>query len=590
MVAILATSGSSLILLFAGIAAACEVVDPPKCEAPGVTTGSASPSTTTAYLYGTVDPNGCHTTYTFKYGLTTSYTGESSDTAGDADFALGASGFASGLQPNTTYHYRLYATNSGGTNSGADKTFKTSENPVPPPTPVPPTVTTEAATEITSNGATLNGFVNPNGYSTTYKFEYGTSEGLLNKSTSSVSIGTASKKVRAEVNLEPATQYFFRISATNSGGTATGSKLKFTTAQALWKINASPNPGASGSLLQDVSCEPSTAVCTAVGRSTSSGADSPMALRWNGTSWSEQTAAKKSGATHTRLFGVDCPSETRCLAVGNHQSAEGPSVLSEIWNEGKWNVQTTPLPSESTSSEFVAIGCNSTATCTAVGSAMIGGVKKAVAERWTSPNWALSPVPIPEGAKSSQLDGVDCLWSNFCVAVGRYTTSGNAIRSLVMFWNGEWSLQTVTDPAEAVESSLLDVSCTPTPNRCTAVGIWKNSAGQQFTSAYRFNGVTTWTLQGTPNPSGSKTSTFQEVSCATETSCTAVGSWVGSGSTKTLAAEWDGTNWSLQSPPNPSGTIFSSLLGVSCRSSSCLGVGWTVDSSFAVKTLSEFRE
>ncbi|HEY5941858.1 MAG TPA: RHS repeat-associated core domain-containing protein [Solirubrobacterales bacterium] len=362
---------------------------------------------------------------------------------------------------------------------------------------------------------------------------------------------------------------------------ALSAALSLSVASAAWSIqNTSPPPKESATYLYDVSCEPSsTELCTAVGRSNKSGVDSPLALRRSGTSWSEQTAAKKSGATHTRLFGVDCPSETRCLAVGNHQSAGGPSVLSEIWNEGKWNVQTTPLPTESTSSEFAAIGCSSTAQCSAVGSAMIGGVKTAIAERWTSPNWALSSIPIPAGATSSQLDGVDCIWSNFCAAVGRYTTSGGSVKSLVMFWNGEWKLHTVTDPEGAVESTLLDVACTPTPNRCTAVGGWKNNKGEQFTLAYRFNGVTTWTLQSTPNPSGSTESLFQDVSCASETSCTAVGSWVssGGGSNRTLAEGWNGSSWLLDSTPNPPGEAFNSLFGVSCRSISCLGVGWSLN-------------
>lgn len=355
--------------------------------------------------------------------------------------------------------------------------------------------------------------------------------------------------------------------------------LSVPVAGAAWSLQTTPSPpGGTANYLYDVSCEPSTNVCTSVGKSTTSLVDSPVAQRWNGTSWSEQTAAKKSGATHTRLFGVDCPSETRCLAVGNHQSSEGPSVLSEIWNEGKWTVQTTPLPSESTSSEFVAIGCNSTANCTAVGSAVIGGVKKAIAERWTSPNWALSSIPIPEGATSSQLDGVDCLWSNFCAAVGRYTTSGGSVKSLVVFWNGtEWSLQSVTDPVGAVQSTLLDVSCTPTPNRCTAVGGWKNSSNEQFTLAYRFNGVTTWTLQSTPTPAGSIASVFQGVSCATETSCTAAGSWVSGsgGSNQTLAEEWNGSSWAIQSTENPAGAGFDAFFGVSCQSTTCIGAGWS---------------
>ncbi|HEV2857585.1 MAG TPA: hypothetical protein VGW80_04190 [Solirubrobacterales bacterium] len=437
--------------------------------------------------------------------------------------------------------------------------------------------------------------MDPEGYSTSYNFEYGTKETELSKTTSTVSdlTGSTALKKEVKVSLAAGTKYYFRITATNQNGTAQGKILSFTTTSSLWSIKESPNPGTSGNVLYDVSCEPSTSVCTSVGKSTSSGVDSPIALRWNGLSWSEQTAAKKSGATHTRLLGVDCPSETRCLAVGNHQSSEGPSVLSELWNEGKWSVQTTPLPTESASSEFVAIGCNSTASCTAVGSAMIGGVRTAIAERWTSPTWALSSIPIPEGAKSSQLDGVDCLWSNFCVAVGRYTTSGGSVKSLVEFWNGtEWSIQTVTDPEGAAQSTLLDVACSPTPNRCTAVGGWKNSAYEQFTLAYRFNGVTTWTLQSTSNPSGSIASVFQEVSCPAETACTADGSWVssGGGSNMTLAETWNGTSWSIQGTPNPSGAIFSAFFGLSCRSTTCMGVGWSEDSSGVDSTLSQFRE
>jgi RHS repeat-associated protein len=363
---------------------------------------------------------------------------------------------------------------------------------------------------------------------------------------------------------------------------ALSAALSVSVASAAWSIQNTPAPPkGSATYLYDVSCEPSsTEHCTAVGTSNKSGVDSPLALRRNGTSWSEQAPAKKSGATHTRLFGVDCPSETRCLAVGNHQSAGSPSLLSEVWNESKWSVQTTPVPAEATSSELAAIGCSSTAQCSAVGSAVIGGVKTAIAERWTSPTWSLQTIPIPEGAKSSQLDGVDCLWSNFCAAVGRYTTSGGSVKSLVMFWNGtEWKLHTVTDPGGAVESTLLDVSCTPTPNRCTAVGGWKNSKGEQFTMAYRFNGVTTWTLQSTPNPSGSTESLFQDVSCATETSCTAAGSWVssGGGSNRTLAEGWNGSSWSLESTANPPGEAFNSLFGVSCRGVSCLGVGWSLN-------------
>ncbi len=364
-------------------------------------------------------------------------------------------------------------------------------------------------------------------------------------------------------------------------------------AGAAWSIQSTPNPGASGNALIDVGCEPSsTNLCTAVGRSDSSEAESPLALRWNGSSWSEQVPAKKSGATDSGLYGVDCPSATRCIAVGSYEaSGSGPATLAELWNESKWSVQSTPVPAGATYSELVAVGCSSTANCTAVGSAVIAGVETAIAEKWTSPTWALDPVPIPAGAKSSQLDGVDCIWSGFCVAVGSYTTTSGSTKGLAIFWNGtSWSLQTLADPVGATESTLLDVSCTKTPNVCTAVGDWENSANDQFTLAYRFNG-SSWTLQSTPNPSGSTSNVLVGVSCATTTSCAAVGIRTNeSGSLGTLAEDWNGSNWSIQETADPPGATVSALFGTSCRGTSCLGVGLSADASGVETTLAELRK
>jgi hypothetical protein len=456
-----------------------------------------------------------------------------------------------------------------------------------------PEATTKPASSITPKKATLTGAVNPNGAEATYQFEYGTTNKYGSKvpvSPKSIGSGTSLVEISEGVeSLNPETTYHFRIVVTNVKGTTVGSDQTFTTPS--WEILSTLNPkGASNSYLYDVSCESSASACTSVGKSNSSGVDSPIAQRWNGSSWSEQTPAKKSGSAQNSLVGVDCPSETRCIAVGNYQNAGGgPTTLGELWNEGKWSVQTTPVPAEATSSELVAVGCSSTANCRAAGSAVIKGVKTAIVEKWISPTWTLETVPIPEGATSSELDGVDCIWSNFCVAVGRYTTSGGSTKSLVLFWNEKWSLQSVTDPEGAVQSTLLDVACTRTPNRCTAVGGWKNSENHQFTMAYRFNGVTTWTLQSTPNPASSTASVFQEVSCATETSCTAVGSWVG-GSNQTLAEKWNGSSWSIQGTSNPSGAGFSAFFGVSCQENSCHGVGYSTNGSGAATTLGEIRE
>src|SRR3954451_3078140 len=91
-------------------------------------------------------------------------------------------------------------------------------------------------------------------------------------------------------------------------------------AQEAWSVQTTPNIGGSSdhNRLYQVGCGsggaritvPPTpedlAACTAVGTRTSAGVDYPVALRWDGVSWTSQSPVQKPGATHTRLFGVDC--------------------------------------------------------------------------------------------------------------------------------------------------------------------------------------------------------------------------------------------------------------------------------------------
>ncbi|MBC8427113.1 MAG: hypothetical protein H8E00_00495 [Deltaproteobacteria bacterium] len=94
-------------------------------NAPKVITGSAtSVTSTSATLNGTVNPKGEAATYYFEYGTSTNYgSTTSSASAGSGSSAVSVSAPISGLISDTTYHYRLAATNSEGTSYGDDKTF-----------------------------------------------------------------------------------------------------------------------------------------------------------------------------------------------------------------------------------------------------------------------------------------------------------------------------------------------------------------------------------------------------------------------------------------------------------------------------------
>jgi hypothetical protein len=95
----------------------------------------------------------------------------------------------------------------------------------------PPRVTTDAATALSSTGATLNGTVNPNGNATTYYFEYGPTKTYGTK-TAVVNAGSGNAKqpVSAPVSgLTASTTYHFRLVATNPAATTTGRDRAFKT-------------------------------------------------------------------------------------------------------------------------------------------------------------------------------------------------------------------------------------------------------------------------------------------------------------------------------------------------------------------------
>jgi outer membrane protein assembly factor BamB len=88
--------------------------------------GASGVTQSSANLSGTLNPNGQATTYHFEYGTTASYGSQTPDQsagAGTTDQQVSAN--LPSLSPNTTYHFRLDATNAGGTTQGQDRTFTT---------------------------------------------------------------------------------------------------------------------------------------------------------------------------------------------------------------------------------------------------------------------------------------------------------------------------------------------------------------------------------------------------------------------------------------------------------------------------------
>lgn len=195
-----------------------------------LSTSSSVVRQTTATINAAIVPGYAETTYRLEYGLSTSY-GRSvpiPDSAigdgGPSDAPVNVGQELTGLQPATTYHYRVVATNSVGQTIGPDETFTTLQ-------PQPPVLSTGQATGTGQNGATLTATIDTEGYETIYEFDLG-----VDTSYGTRIFGDAGSQPGAQTfatalqGLMPETTYHYRIAATNPFGTVYGADQTFTTA------------------------------------------------------------------------------------------------------------------------------------------------------------------------------------------------------------------------------------------------------------------------------------------------------------------------------------------------------------------------
>lgn len=368
-----------------------------------------------------------------------------------------------------------------------------------------------------------------------------------------------------------------------------------------WSIQSTPNPGSGGqSSLHAVSCLSSSA-CTAVGSANIGYYEEPDTVPivevWNGTTWSTQTVPHpESGLSEPEasLSGVSCISSTSCAAVGAYEISSFQLVtLAEQWNGTAWSVKSTPNPTGAQSTVLGGVSCTSSTTCTAVGAYENSSSKwLPFAEVWNGTEWTIQTMSGPVGVETSILESVSCTSSSACTAVGNYYYySGKYIRAtLVERWNGTgWSIQSSPNPGTTY-SRLSGVSCSSSIE-CIATGSYVTGSETEATLAERWDG-TEWSTQSTPNPTGLTGSWLQAVSCVAPMACTATGTYSHkySGSLfirGTLVERWNGTSWVIQPSPNRTGEISSDLAGVACASSVvCEAVG-TEDGGGSELTLAE---
>jgi RHS repeat-associated protein len=357
--------------------------------------------------------------------------------------------------------------------------------------------------------------------------------------------------------------------------------------QRSWSTVELPAAGGEDTAAKaDVSCS-SSSFCMRVGASLNGSTATSRTKSWNGSTWTTITTPSPSGAQASELTGVACISSTNCRAVGNYVDSTGVTKnLVLDWNGTAWSVRTPANP-VGTASRITAISCTSASDCRAVGTYVTtAGANKAYALSWNGTAWSLVTTPNPPAATASQFFGVSCRSTSFCRAVGSYTESGTT-KTMVMNWNGSaWSLATSTNVSGAKETVLQDVSCSTT-SFCLAVGYSVNSESKKQVMAERYNGIgwgpatdaTGGFLPTYP------TSEFNSVACVSyevTNECRAAGRYAeGSGASEVEGnfvgmrkEQFNEFYWLAEQAEEPVGVTHASLSGVSCASqSSCVAVG-----------------
>jgi hypothetical protein len=231
-----------------------------------------------------------------------------------------------------------------------------------------------------------------------------------------------------------------------------------------------------------------------------------------------------------------------------------------------------------------------------VASGLVGAIAQATTVAHASASgssWAIQK--LPNGTDPfTVLNGVSCVSTTFCMAVGSSTSTANKNdlhSTLIERFNGaRWTVAPSPGLSGSPDAELLGVSCTST-SFCVAVGYWTPGNNYTFYGPHKalieiFTGKS-WSMQAEADTGHHVASQLSGVSCTSQGFCMAAGyQYVGTVSQydsginsadlfNTLTETFNGTAWSTVPSPNFSTNWDSFLNAVSCSSPGfCAAVGF----------------
>jgi hypothetical protein len=230
----------------------------------------------------------------------------------------------------------------------------------------------------------------------------------------------------------------------------------------------------------------------------------PMALHWNGSSWSVVPTPKLNTNDNAAFNAVVALSTKDVYAVGYKPASNGAVLtLIEHWDGAAWSVVSSPN-ANSTGNVLTSITANSPTDIWVVGDQVAPGIEaRTLALHFDGGSWSVVPTPNPvHGGNLTQnvLTSVVAVAPNDVTAVG-YTLANLTELTMVQHWDGtSWTV--VASPNMSTNAGSFNTLRGVTAvnkSDLYAVGFFANSTtnGQQLRLLLHFDGAA-WTIISAP--------------------------------------------------------------------------------------------
>ena len=375
---------------------------------------------------------------------------------------------------------------------------------------------------------------------------------------------------------------------------------------ATWGIVPSQDASATDNRLYSVACSDAS-TCWAVGTEWNGSVYQTLVEQATPSGW-EIVASPDNSSTATTdtnennvLTSVTCLPSGPCFAAGYWYDGQNQAHTMVIENNGSgWSLMTTADTAPAVVDDFLnGITCLSATDCWAVGESVVPGVffipnlpfpgtpGQTLTEHWDGTQWSIQP-SANNNANESVLQGVSCVSTSDCYAVGIDASGSSTYNGLVEQWNGTtWSIVTSAQPS--AQENQLDGAWCAADGTCHATGIERTTSATQ-TLTESATASAGWTDDHGADTAADRLNGTTGITCTDDSDCWSVGEYDSNGRFlfQTLIQQRTAAGWAVVPSANASTTQPDQLWGVGCaNAATCYAVGYSTDAADANHTLIE---